>query len=376
MVVHFIDNLDAASGGTTFAVIELAKQQALRGERVRVVCAARAVMGDRIGARIEAWSGLEVQLIEQGPAKSRRLIDPAAAFEGGPRIAYVHGLWDPIVRHATSYARRIGIPWLLFTHGMLHPAALARRRWRKLAYGWCFPWIVHDARCVVCLNAEERDAVKLRHHVAAAAIPNGIDVAAYSRAPSARFRHSLPNLGESPFVLFLGRLDPIKGVDRLIQAFGLAVRGGMPHHLVVAGPDSGELAALVDLAKALGVSERIHFCGPIWGDRKLDALAECSMFAHRPRYEGFGIAVAEALASGKPVVTTAACRMEGAKEAGALVESADESEAFAKELLRLADNEEEARLIGERGRVWAADRFGWGSVLSRLCQAEKVGPGT
>jgi glycosyltransferase involved in cell wall biosynthesis len=106
-----------------------------------------------------------------------------------------------------------------------------------------------------------------------------------------------------PFLLFLGRIHPKKGCDLLLDAFA-HIAGLAPElHLVFAGPDGEHLQQkLAARAAAAGISHRVHWIGMVTGDRKWGAFYSCEAFALPSHQENFGIAVAEALACGKPVL--------------------------------------------------------------------------
>jgi glycosyltransferase involved in cell wall biosynthesis len=75
--------------------------------------------------------------------------------------------------------------------------------------------------------------------------------------------------------------------------------------LIIAGPDElGHRAELEQLVEQLGIANWVRFVGPIFGPAKRDAFAAAEVFVLPSRTEGFGIAVAEALGAGVPVITT------------------------------------------------------------------------
>jgi glycosyltransferase involved in cell wall biosynthesis len=125
----------------------------------------------------------------------------------------------------------------------------------------------------------------------------------------------------SPYLLFVGSLQPRKDPLAAIEALSLT-NGNL--RLVLAGPDKGDRDEAARTASRLGLERRIEFAGHVDKD-ELAALyrgATCLVFPSR--YEGFGLPVVEAMASGTPVVTTTAGALpEVAGDAAILVEPGD-----------------------------------------------------
>lgn len=367
VIVHVITNLRSSSGGPTTAVVELAREQAARGESVRILCDEPLEAGSTAPER---WSGRDVQVVAPAGGSTGHGVRPGDMrhhlADWKPRVVHLHGVWDPILRRASSVSEALGIPVVLSSHGMLHPFTLRQGFLKKRIYLGLFPRLVGSARTVFALNREEADAIRSRFGVRSAVAPSGIDPRPYERTADDSFSRSVSGLQGRPFILFLGRLDPIKGVDLLVAAYAVAVADGMAADLVVAGPDFGAEAALRHQIGRLGLGHRIHLVGSLSGDRKLAALAECAMFAHRPRYEGFGLAVVEAMAAARPVVTTARCLLDGAAEAGAIREATDDDRAFAGALRDLADDVRGSWVLGLHAREWVLRALTWDTVIEQV----------
>ena len=366
MILHIIEDLHPESGGPPAAVIELARHQALAGAKAGVAC----IEGPREAverARLErqfADAGVEfIDLSREGGA-SRAAI-AAVLTRRRARVVHLHGVWGAAVRHGASAARSCGVAYVVSTHGMLHPYALAQRWLKKRVYLALFPGIIGGAGELFALNREEAAHIGERFRVRASVLPNGIAAADYEGVDSTVFRRAHPSVGSGSFVLFVGRLHPIKGVDNLVRSFAIARSRGLAHELVVIGPEEGGGEAARAAASAAGVSDHVHFVGPAYGIDKRSALAACSAFVHRPRFEGFGLAVVEALASARPVVTTSVCRLDGAAEAGALVCAPDTDEGFADALVSLLGDDRRAHELAERGRDWVQREFDWRTLVAR-----------
>jgi len=105
------------------------------------------------------------------------------------------------------------------------------------------------------------------------------------------------------YLLFLSRIHPKKGCDLLLQAFAAIAPAHPKLHLIMAGPDATgmrqDLQSIVDHA---GLADRVHWPGMLQGDAKWGAFAVSDAFVLPSHQENFGIAVAEALACGRPVL--------------------------------------------------------------------------
>ncbi len=133
--------------------------------------------------------------------------------------------------------------------------------------------------------------------------------------------------GAAPYVLFLGRLNAIKGPDLLLEAFAKVADRFPEFHLVFAGPDGGLLASLVESAAQSPLKDRIHFPGYLAGADKTAALSAATLLAIPSRREAMSIVVLEAGISGTPTLFTDACGLEGiaALGAGTMVEASAEA---------------------------------------------------
>ena len=137
-------------------------------------------------------------------------------------------------------------------------------------------------------------------------IPNGVDEKDYPNVDAAEFRRRL-GIPDAPIILFMGRLNPIKGPDLLLQAF-LQARHVFPnHHLVFAGPDGGLLAALRETVERSGVNGFVHFTGYVGGADKSAAYHTAELLAVPSRQEAMSIVAIEAGFCGTPVLLTDQC---------------------------------------------------------------------
>jgi phosphatidylinositol alpha-mannosyltransferase len=193
-------------------------------------------------------------------------------------------------------------------------------------------------------------------------VPNGIDVARFERV--ARRSPIDPGRGRGQ-VLYVGRLEPRKGVDRLVRAMAGVQRDLPSAHLVVVGdgPDRPELESL---QRNLGI--HATFVGRV-SNEDLPAVYQAADLVCSPALggESFGIVLLEALAAGRPVVATRIAGYEelvGGTECVRLVAAGD-ADALAGEIVALLRNPDVVRAMAARGTALVR-RFDWMVVARRL----------
>lgn len=146
-------------------------------------------------------------------------------------------------------------------------------------------------------------------------IPNGISASDFIDEDNNGFRRKY-NLGLRPFVLFMGRLNLIKGPDLLLSAF-CKLKDEFPEiDLVFVGPDGGMLAELMNIVVSQSAEDRVHFLGYLGGVEKSHAYHASAFLAIPSRHEAMSIVVLEAGVSGKPVLLTDQCGFDQIAEVG------------------------------------------------------------
>jgi D-inositol-3-phosphate glycosyltransferase len=135
-----------------------------------------------------------------------------------------------------------------------------------------------------------------------AVVPPGVDLDRFSPRDRAQSRRRL-GWNEGPVALFVGRFDPMKGVDSLLHAFAGA-RVGLPEgtRLVLAGGDGHGGRVTRRLAQALGLGDAVEFAGPVAPDELPYYYSAADICVVPSVYESFGMAAVEAMASGTPVI--------------------------------------------------------------------------
>jgi glycosyltransferase involved in cell wall biosynthesis len=173
------------------------------------------------------------------------------------------------------------------------------------------------------------------------------------------FRRQFPQIGERRIVLFLSRIDEKKGIELLLDAFA-DVHGQAPDTvLVIAGAGSENyLQKLERRAKDLGITNSVIWTGHLHAAIKWAAFASADVFVLPSYSENFGVAAAEALACGLPVVTTNRVGLANeirAANAGVIVRP--KSTEIARALAELSRDSPKRQLFSLNGRKMAEARW-------------------
>jgi glycosyltransferase involved in cell wall biosynthesis len=244
----------------------------------------------------------------------------------------IHGLWQHHGYAAARALQGMGLPYHVFTHGMLDPwfkHTYPLKHLKKWVY-WLTAeyWVLRDARAVFFTSEEERLRARqsfwlyqAREHVVAyGTSPPPTDTQHYRTV----FFDAHPTLAGKHLLLYLSRIHPKKGCDLLINAFAQVAQQQPAAHLLMAGPgDPLVLNQLKAQAARLGIAERITWLGMLSGDDKWAAFHAANVFVLPSHQENFGIAVAEALGCGRPVLISDKVNIwrEIASDGAGLVES-------------------------------------------------------
>lgn len=175
-------------------------------------------------------------------------------------------------------------------------------------------------------------------------------------------------LGEQPFILGVGTLEPRKNWPALIQAWThLRQASRLPHRLVIAGGKGWMVEEIFQAAQASPLAHDIRFTGFV-ADADLPALyAAADLFAFPARYEGFGIPVIEAMACGTPVVCADNSSLPEAAGDAALLVNCDDIQALAAAMGRLIEESALRARLRAAGLAQAA-RFTWDAAAAALWQ--------
>ena len=354
------------AGGVESHVRSLAREFAAEGHEVTVVTsrysrqlpAEESMEGYRI-LRTRSLGVLFRTPIDYGTAKTIRSLRPD--------VVHVH-YPPPLTAYFTTRAlrRHRDVPICLTYHCDLFLDGILGRVTASLYQHVFVPSILDRAdRIIVHTRSYGSTSVMLRGRELSV-IPSVVDLERFRPGLDAHTLRTDLGLDGKRILAFTGRLVPHKGVDVILEALTQ-----LPKDVVLivigAGP---RLPSLVGQARRLGLGDRVRFCARV-SDEDLPrylALANVFVFPSQNRLEGFGLAVAEAMAAGLPVVTA---DMPGVREViepgreGLLTEPLIAGD-LAKKVETLIDDPALARAMGAAGRQRAEERYGLSTVAQQL----------
>lgn len=271
--------------------------------------------------------------------------------------------------------QRYGIPYVMTPHGMLEPWALSYKGWKKKLYYSLLerPALNRASAIQTLASAESNHIQDLYLKPRMVVIPNGIHRENFLSLPDPNFFYqNFPHTRGKDILLFLGRIDPKKGLDLLAPAFA-QVRSQFPNtHLVIAGPDNiGFLPTAQSYFTKANCSEDTTFTGMLSGNLKLAALAAASIYVSPSYSEGFSVSVLEGMASGLPCVITTGCNFPEAAQAEAAYIVETEVLAITKALKSCLHNPEAARAIGKRARQFVFQHYSWENIGQQMLDLYK-----
>lgn len=216
-----------------------------------------------------------------------------------PDIVHVNCCWTPDCAMIQRLAQKRGYKVVLTPHGMLEPWIIKRHYWtRKVPALWLYQKAaVQRADCVQATAESERDnLLKLGYNTNIKVVRLGID------AESIEMKRSWK---KSRQILFLSRVHVKKGINFLVEAADVLRNELQGYKILVAG--EGEADYVAEMKRMIadnGLLDIVQLIGGVYGDEKWRLFQTSDFFVLPTHSENFGLAIAESLASGTPVITT------------------------------------------------------------------------
>ncbi len=358
-LVHVVPHVDEEAAGPSYAVPRLCQELGKLGNEVQLTCLAAREEIPYVVLDLHAeWPILKRFAISTSLASALY----RKASEG--TVVHNHSLWS-MVNVATGWVvPGRGAKLVTSPHGTLSAWALNRNKHLKQLLWPLQRRALARADLLHATSEAEYDQIRSAgFSTPVAVIPNGVD---------------LPDMlatdtdDGSPFrtLLFLSRIHPTKGLDRLLQGWAEMEHRFPNWQLVIAGRgEDSYVSEIHRLSRQLGLT-RVFFPGPLYGGDKANAYRNADLFVLPTHSENFGMVVAEALSHGCPAIVG-----RGAPWAGLETENCGwwvdiTIDALVDSLsVAMSLSSHELQTMGLRGRTWMERDFGWNSIALKMIGA-------
>lgn len=366
-----------AYGGIPRCAYELCRSLVQLGETVSVWTTDALDAQHRVPTRHATVDGMEISYfpnVSNWLAYHRQLYLPRGLRAHARRrvadfdVVHVHShrhLLQPLV---TRPAGRNGVPYVFTGNGTVPPFERYLPVKRLLDVLGARAILQRAAACIAVSRVERQHYLDAgvraeRVHV----IPNGIRLDDFARLPPRGGFRSANGLGDTPLVLFVGKITPRKGVDVLLRALA---RLPASVHLAIAGNFMMNPDPIHALVRDLGIGDRVRFVGLLSGNDKLAAYVDADVVAYPSAGEIFGLVPFEALMCGTPAVV---CDDSGCGEVlqaagGGLLVPYGDPEALAGALQTLLQHQERHAACVASGRRYVAEHLGWDRIAEQTLE--------
>ena len=360
------------AGGPPVVVERLAASAEVLGWKAKVLTT--SLLCEKNGTDLASMLGsrIDVRVLPVDRLRAFGLSSeaPAAIFNSvrDTDIVHLHTLWHPLNTIARHACAQYGRPYVLSPHGMLDPYSLGVKSLRKRLYMRLREERnLRDASCLIFTTPLEEELARksLPWLGAGAVIPLGADTppSQSSEELAEKFITRFPSAQDRRRLIFLGRLHPKKGLERILEALPVVIEAYPLVSMIIAG--SGEPAYLQSLKAQIekyGLCKHVLLTGMLYGEAKWGALAASEVFLLPSHQENFAIAAAEAMHMGLPIILSNKVNLwpfVHKAQAGIVLEDETIGESLGPAILELLGDSDGSRQTGLRGQLFARTNFAW-----------------
>ena len=369
-ILHVISSVFRNGGGTSEVVPRLCRAQTELGNSVTLAVIDSGAVSD--SAEEAVRSG--VNLLQFPPSRYIPIVRFSSTMRRAmPRlvsdadIVHLHGLWQAPCWYAAAECRRQRKPYVMMPHGFLEPERLKISKLKKRIVGDLVERRnLRNAAAIITTSDKETLGVRaygLKNPVSV--MPIGLDVDRYTCTH--KYRKSNGATGKKR-LLYFSRITPIKGLDMLAEAWGRLDGFHDKWELLIVGPDDRGYSRIIQSEfERLSPDGSVRFGGAVFGEEKYRLLSSADAFVLPTRNENWGIAAAEAMASGLPVVCTKGAPWHCIEECGCgyWVDISVDGLCYGLSKIMAATDDEQNRM-GRKGREWVAVHLNWQNIASEM----------
>ncbi|RBQ22334.1 D-inositol-3-phosphate glycosyltransferase [Candidatus Methanobinarius endosymbioticus] len=371
------------AGGIVNAVYQLGKKQAEKGNDVIVFttdsCSERIKLNNRYDVDVE---GVKVYYFKNlsNILKTKFIIDTPYALPFKMRkeikkydIVHIHEHRHSLAVAASHYAKKNNIPYVLQAHGSVLPFFQKKRLKEIFDKIWGFKILKNTSKLFALTKIEKNQYIKMGvDENKIEIVPLGIELEEYSNlAPKGNFRKKYNIKDDEQLLLFIGRINKIKGLDLLVNSFNILNKTNPNVKLAIVGPDNGFLDELKSLIKKLNLDNKIIIPGPLFEDSKKEAIIDSDIFVMPSQYESFTTSGLEAMACEKPVVLTKNNHIHTWVNNKTGLSAEYNAEDLSNKIKHLLDDKELSETMGSNGLKQVKKFYNWDSVEDQIMSIYK-----
>jgi glycosyltransferase involved in cell wall biosynthesis len=288
-------------------------------------------------------------------------------------LAHLHALFSPVTTLAATIARYHHLPYIIRPCGMLDPADLQKKKRLKQIYATLLERPNLAGAAAIHFTSKEEAKISERFGLGSTGqmpvprdlvIPLGVTAGLFPK----RLRES-----QVPIILFMSRIEPKKGLDLLIPALESILESGIEFHFILAGSNPQDADYETQIKVQIynsSLAKYTTITGFVSGDLKVEVLTKADLFVLPSYYENFGIAVAEAMAAGVPVVISDRIHIaEDIQQAEAGWVGPLEVGAIANSIKSALINPQERQRRGLNGKEYAKKHYNWEAIAQQTLDA-------
>lgn len=290
-------------------------------------------------------------------------------------LAHIHALFSPVSSAAAAICRQRQLPYILRPLGTLDPADLRKKKFLKQIYAAILERAnIADAAALHFTSVQEAK-ISERFGVLTRDLVIPLGVFPPKKDEESLVRQQFGIAANVPLVLFMSRIDPKKGLDLLIPALEKLLAEGLNFHFVLAGTNPQDPAYEKKIKSQIDNSTlRSHtsITGFVTGELKSNLLQAADLFVLPSYYENFGIAVAEAMVAGTPVVISDQvhiCQQVHESQSGWVTTT--DVLALTESLRTALQNPGECQRRGLNAKEYALHNYSWNAIARQTIQAYK-----
>lgn len=362
------------SGGVANVVYNISKCLVKRGHELTVYTTNRSLVDIKIDSnRLLDYEGMKVYFFSNLRKYFPIKIPPIPYYL--PRVArkeiknfdviHIHEARTIAAVFTYYYAQKYNIPYIVQAHGSVMPffqKVLFKKIFDRI---WGYNILKHASKVIAGTDEESKQYMQMgvkKNRIEI--VPNAVNFSQFENTPKGMFRRKYGIKETDKMILYLGRINKIKGIDFLLDSFRQVCNKYNNVKLVLIGPDDGFLSEVKTQMREIG-KEKIIYTGIVSEKTKFEAYADADIYVLPSVKDNFPISVLEALASGTPVIVTNRCLIANIVQDVGFVVDYDPS-SLNKAIIDLLNNDELRLILGEKSRSLIKSKFTYDKICEQL----------